>query len=72
MAKKMEDKDVFPGAELAVIEVFQKGVGAYQLHGDVRSAELGRAHYDLIDRRVKVEKKTRDLILPLEGSDVMA
>ena len=72
MAKKMEDKDVFPGEKLAVIEVLQEGSGAYQLDGDVRSAELGRAHYDLKDRRVKVAKKTRDLVLPLEGLDVMA
>lgn len=72
MAKKMEDKDVFPGEKLAVIEVIQKGSGAYQLDGNVRSAELGRAHYDLKDRRVNVAKKTKDLVLPLEGLDVMA
>ena len=72
MAKKMANKDVFPGEKLAVIEVLQKGAGTYQLDGDVRSAELGRAHFDLRDRRVKVDKKTRDLVLPLEGLDVMA
>ncbi len=72
MAKKMKDKDVFPGEKLAVIEVLQSGPGAYQMDGDVRSEELGRAHYDFKDRRVKVDKKTRDLVLPLEGLDVMA
>ena len=72
MAKKMKDKDVFPGEKLAVIEVLQKGPGAYQKDGNVRSAELGRAHFDLKDRRVKVDKKTRDLVLPLEGLEVMA
>jgi exosome complex component CSL4 len=70
--KKMEDRDVFPGEKLAVIEVLQDGQGTYQEDGDVRSAELGRAHYDLKDRRVKVNKKTRDLVLPSEGLDVMA
>jgi exosome complex component CSL4 len=70
--KKMEDRDVFPGEKLAVIEVLQDGQGTYQEDGDVRSAELGRAHYDLKDRRVKVDKKTRDLVLPMEGLDVMA
>ena len=70
--KKMEDRDVFPGEKLAVIEVLQDGLGTYQVEGNVRSAELGRAHYDLKDRRVKVNKKTRDLVLPFEGLDVMA
>jgi exosome complex component CSL4 len=70
--KKMKDRDVFPGEKLAVIEVLQDGQGTYQEDGDVRSAELGRAHYDLKDRRVKVDKKTRDLVLPKEGLDVMA
>jgi exosome complex component CSL4 len=70
--KKMEDRDVFPGEKLAVIEVLQDGQGTYQEDGDVRSAELGRAHYDLKDRRVKVDKKTRDLVLPKEGLDVLA
>ena len=72
MAKNMRDKDVFPGEKLAVIEVLQDGPGAYQEDGDVRSAELGRAHFDLKDRRVNVAKKTRDLVLPLEGLVVMA
>jgi exosome complex component CSL4 len=70
--KKMENRDVFPGEKLAVIEVLQDGQGTYQEDGNVRSAELGRAHYDLKDRRVKVDKKTRDLVLPMEGLDVMA
>ena len=72
MAKNMRDKDVFPGEKLAVIEVLQDGPGAYQEDGDVRSAELGRAHFDLKDRRVNVAKKTRNLVLPLEGLVVMA
>ena len=70
--KKLEDKDVFPGEKLTVIEVLQDGSGVYQDNGDVRASELGRAHFDLKDRRVSVVKKTRNLVLPLEGLDVMA
>lgn len=68
----MKDKPVFPGDKLSVIEVLQDGVGAYQHDGDVRSAELGEAHFDLKNRRVKVKKKTPELKLPVEGLDVIA
>ena len=73
MSKKpFEDKDVYPGDKLAVIEVLHDGDGAYQVDGDVRSAELGRAHFDLEKRSVEVEKKTRELNLPREGLVVIA
>lgn len=73
MAKEtLKDRDVYPGEKLAVIEVLQDGLGAYQQDGDVRSAELGRAHFQLDERRVDVEKKTRELVLPLEGLEVIA
>ena len=70
--KNFEDKDVMPGDRLAVIEVFQDGSGAYQQEGNVRSEELGKAHFDFDNRNVSVEKKTRELILPEEGMEVLA
>ncbi len=73
MAKEtLKDRYVYPGEKLAVIEVLQDGPGAYQQDGDVRSAELGKAHYHLGERRVDVKKKTKELILPLEGLEVIA
>lgn len=73
MPKKLfEDKDVYPGEKLAVIEVLEDGPGSYQRNGDVRSSELGTAHYDLDKRQVNVKKKTKDLILPEEGLVVIA
>ncbi len=70
--KNFEDRDVMPGDKLAIIEVFQDGSGAYQQDGHVRSEELGKAHFDLDKRNVSVEKKTRELILPKEGMEVLA
>ena len=74
MSKKsarQRDKFVFPGEELAVIEEFLGGPGAYQQDGVVRSAELGRARFDVTKREVEISKRTRELILPLEGLDVV-
>ncbi len=68
----LKDRDVFPGDKLAVIEVLQNGQGAYQQDGQVRSSELGRAHFNLEKRLVEVEKRTRKLILPREGLEVVA
>lgn len=70
--KAYEDKDVYPGEKLAVIEVLENGSGAYQNDGEVRSSELGRAHFDLAKKKVSVEKKTKELILPKKGSIVIA
>ena len=74
MSKKsarQRDKFVFPGEELAVIEEFLGGPGAYQQDGVVRSAELGRARFDVTKREVEISKRTRELILPREGLDVV-
>jgi len=70
--KAYEDKDVYPGEKLAVIEVLENGSGAYQKSGHVRSSELGRAHFDLEKKKVSVEKKTKELVLPKKGSMVVA
>jgi exosome complex component CSL4 len=70
--KKLNDRDVYPGDKLAVIEVLHDGSGTYQMDGDVRSAELGRAHFDLEKRQVGVEKRTKELVLPAEGLEVIA
>jgi len=69
--KTRHNRFVFPGEELAVIEEFIDGVGAYQYNGVVRSSELGRARFDLDKREVEISKKTKKLILPLEGLDVV-
>jgi len=65
------DRFVFPGENLAVVEEFLDGPGAYRQDGVVRSAELGRARFDLSKREVEVSKRTRELILPREGLDVV-
>lgn len=70
--KSMKEKAVLPGDKLSVIEVLQNGPGAYQNEGDIRSEELGNAHFDLKKRMVEVRKRTPELILPLEGLDVIA
>jgi exosome complex component CSL4 len=70
--KTMKEKEVLPGDKLSVIEVLQNGPGAYQNEGDIRSEELGNAHFDLKKRMVEVRKRTPELILPLEGLDVIA
>ena len=67
-----KDKPVYPGDKLSVIEVLGDGAGAYQKDGDVRSAELGTAKFDMKTRKVSVEKKTPELILPHKGSVVLA
>jgi exosome complex component CSL4 len=65
------DKLVFPGDELAVIEEFLQGPGSYEQDGVVRSSELGQARLDLDKREVEVSKRTKELILPLEGLDIV-
>lgn len=70
--KSMKEKAVLPGDKLSVIEVLQNGPGAYQHEGDIRSEELGNAHFDLKKRMVEVRKRTPELTLPREGLDVIA
>jgi exosome complex component CSL4 len=70
--RELKERNVFPGDKLAVIEVLQDGLGTYQQNGLVRSTELGKAHFNLEKRQVDVEKKTKGLILPREGLNIVA
>ena len=69
MAKKhkIEEKEVFPGERLAVIEEYNEGEGTYQSDGEVRSAEIGVTRHDGANRSVAVMKKTPEIIVPMEG-----
>lgn len=74
MAKKhkIEEKEVFPGERLAVIEEYNEGEGTYQNDGEVRSAEIGVTRHDGATRSVAVEKKTPEIIVPREGMIAVA
>lgn len=72
MAKKPERKEVFPGEKLAVIEEYSDGRGTYQLDGDVRSSEIGVTRVDAQTRSVTVDKRTPEIIVPVEGMEVVA
>lgn len=74
MAKKhkIEEKEVFPGERLAVIEEYNEGEGTYQSDGEVRSAEIGVTRHDGATRSVAVEKKTPKIIVPEEGMIAVA
>ncbi len=69
MAKKpkMDEKEVFPGERLAVIEEYNEGEGTYQSDGEVRSTEIGVTRHDGATRSVAVEKRTPEIIVPEEG-----
>jgi len=74
MAKKpkMDEKEVFPGERLAVIEEYNEGEGTYQSDGEVRSAEIGVTRHDGATRSVAVEKKTPEIIVPEGGMVAVA
>jgi exosome complex component CSL4 len=74
MAKKpkIDEKEVFPGERLAVIEEYNEGEGTYQSDGEVRSAELGITRHNNANRSVSVEKKTPEIIVPVEGMVAVA
>lgn len=74
MAKKpkIEEKEVFPGERIAVIEEYNDGEGTYQSDGEVRSAEIGVTRHDEANRSVAVEKRTPEIIVPEEGMMAVA
>lgn len=41
-----------PGEELSVIEEFTTGEGTYEFNGTVYSSVVGKAFYDMINRKV--------------------
>ena len=69
---RFEEKEVFPGEKLAVIEEFNQGKGTYQNNGEVISEELGKTLHDLEGRAIKVDKSTPVLTLPKNGMEVFA
>ena len=70
--KKFEEREVFPGEKLAVIEEYNQGKGTYQYNGRIFSEELGKTLQNVNDRAVTVEKSTPELALPVEGTVVFA
>lgn len=71
-AKELENKEVFPGEKLAVIEEYNDGRGTYQEDGEVRSSEIGVTGYNEARRALVVKKKTPEIIIPEEGMEIVA
>ncbi len=71
-AKELENKAVFPGEKLAVIEEYNDGNGTYQEDGEVRSSEIGVTGYNEMHRALVVKKKTPKVIVPEEGMVIFA
>lgn len=67
----LQDRFVYPGERLSVIEEFSDGSGSYERNGVVRATELGLVKYSLDKREVAVSKRTRELVLPREGLEVV-
>jgi len=70
--KELENKEVFPGEKLAVIEEYNDGRGTYQEDGEVRSSEIGVTGYNEAHRALIVNKKTPEIIVPEEGMEIIA
>src|SRR3990170_7996833 len=68
---RLQARFTYPGEKLAVIEEFFEGTGAYRGNSVVRAAELGTVNYNIEKRQVGIAKRTRELILPREGLDVI-
>jgi exosome complex component CSL4 len=69
---KVEEKEVFPGEKLAVIEEYNDGPGTYQEEGEIRSTEIGRTGLDPEKRALLIKKATREIIVPEKGMDIIA
>jgi exosome complex component CSL4 len=71
-AKELENKKVFPGEKLAIIEEYNDGEGTYQEDGEVRSSEIGITGFNETRRALVVKKKTPEILVPEEGMDIIA
>ena len=71
-AKELENKKVFPGEKLAVIEEYNDGEGTYQEDGEVRSSAIGVTGYNEARRALVVKKKTPEILVPEEGMEIVA
>ena len=71
-AKELENKAVFPGEKLAVIEEYNDGRGTYQEDGEVRSSEIGVTGYNEARRALVVKKNTPEIQVPMEGMEIVA
>jgi exosome complex component CSL4 len=69
---KIIEKEVFPGERLAVIEEYNQGEGTYQRDGEVRSAEIGVTRHNEATRSITIEKRTPEIIVPMEGMVAVA
>ncbi|HYB83792.1 MAG TPA: exosome complex RNA-binding protein Csl4 [archaeon] len=63
---------VVPGDKLGVIEQYLPGAGTYEKDGTIYANFTGNARIDLKNKRVTVLPTTRIVVLPKEGSTVIA
>ncbi len=69
--EKLHRSLVVPGDRLCVVEEFMPGEGAYvHVDGSVRAAQVGRAFFDWVQRRVSVINPAGKPRIPRRGSVV--
>lgn len=60
-----------PGEKLAVVEEFEGGDGTYTMGELVRASSLGRAIFEMKERRVKIEPIVNKARIPSTGDSVV-
>ncbi len=68
--KELEERIVYPGDFLAVIEEFLPGDGTYIDNGFLRAARIGKVVVDMVNRRITVQSFAGKPRLPRKGSIV--